>query len=136
WTWKDMQPEPGAFNFSQFDLVAEQAAKYDINLLAILIAVPAWASTAPADLIAERGSLSPVDKYRPRDINDWLNYVRTVVERYDGDGLDDAPGSPRIAYWEVWNEPNLAFFWQPKPDVNEYAELLKVTYAAIKQADP
>ena len=135
WTWKDMQPEPGAFDFSQFDLVAQMAADYDINLLAILIAVPAWASTAPADLIAEHGSLSPVDKYRPRDINDWLTYVRTVVERYDGDGLDDAPGSPRIGYWEVWNEPNLSFFWQPQPDVNEYFELLKVTYTAIKSAD-
>jgi arabinogalactan endo-1,4-beta-galactosidase len=135
WSWKDMQPEPGAFNFTQFDLVAEKAAEYGINLLAILIAVPAWASTAPPELIAERGSLSPVDKYRPRDIDDWLTYVRTVVERYDGDGLDDAPGSPRIAYWEVWNEPNLSFFWPPQPDVSEYVDLLKATYAAVKSAD-
>jgi len=136
WSWKDMQPQQGAFDFSQFDLVAQMAADYDIQLLPILVAVPAWASTAPPELIAERGSLSPVDKYRPRDIDDWLTYVRTVVERYDGDGTDDAPGSPRMDYWEVWNEPNLSLYWPPAPDVNEYFELLKITYAAIKETDP
>lgn len=136
WSWKDMQPQPGTFDFSQFDLVAQMAAEYDIHLLPILLAVPAWASTAPPELIAERGSLSPVDKYRPRDLNEWLTYVRTVVERYDGDGLDDAPGSPRMDYWEVWNEENLSQYWPPQPDVNEYFELLQATYTAIKEVDP
>jgi hypothetical protein len=136
WSWKDMQPKEGAFHFDQFDPVAEAAADYDIHLLPILVAVPAWASTAPADLIAERGSLSPVDKYRPRQLEDWLTYVRTVVERYDGDGVDDAPGSPRMDYWEVWNEPNLSLYWPPTPDVEEYFNLLKPTYATIKEADP
>lgn len=136
WSWKDMQPQPGAFDFSQFDLVAHMAADYDIRLLPILLAVPAWASTAPPELIAERGSLSPVDKYRPRELNDWLTYVRAAVERYDGDGLDDAPGSPRMEYWEVWNEPNLAQYWPPAPDVDEYLELLQATFAAIQEVDP
>ena len=136
WTWKDMQPEPGAFDFSQFDLVAQLAAEHDIQLLAILLAVPAWASNAPPDLIAERGSLSPVDKYRPREIEDWLHYVRQSVERYDGDGFDDAPGSPRIAYWEVWNEPNLRWAWPPEPNADEYLELLQATAGAIRATDP
>jgi hypothetical protein len=136
WTWKDMQPEPGEFNFNQFDLVARLAAKHDIQLLAILIAVPAWASNAPPELIAERGSLSPVDKYRPREIEDWLNYIRQSIERYDGDGLNDAPGSPRIAYWEVWNEPNLRWSWPPEPDANEYLELLQATAETIRETDP
>lgn len=136
WSWKDMQPQPGEFDFSQFDLAAQMAADYDIKLLPILLAVPAWASTAPPELIAEWGSLSPVDKYRPRDINEWLTYVRTVVERYDGDGLDDAPGSPRLDYWEVWNEENLSQYWPPQPYADEYFVLLRETYTAIKEVDP
>jgi len=36
--------------------------------------------------------------------------VRATVERYDGDGTLDAPGSPRIAVWQVENELNEAFF--------------------------
>jgi len=88
------------------------------------MAVPAWSSTAPESLKAERGSLSPVDKYRPQNMQDWLHYVQKVVERYDGDGKDDAPGSPRISDWEVWNEQNIALFWPPAPNVDEYLDLL------------
>jgi hypothetical protein len=136
WSWKDMQPEEGAFNFRQFDMVATAAAEHDIQLLPILTAIPAWASTAPAELIAERGSLAPVDRYRPRDMDEWINYVRVSVERYDGDGVNDAPGSPRFAYWEVWNEPNLSLFWPPQPDAAEYLGLLRATYEAVREADP
>lgn len=136
WSWKDFQQQAGPFIYDQFDLAASKAAEYGIHLLPILTAVPAWASTAPPDLIAERGNLAPVDRYRPRDMDEWLTYVRTVVERYDGDGLDDAPGSPRLTHWEVWNEPNLALFWPPASDADEYLGLLKATYEAVKAADP
>lgn len=38
-------------------------------------------------------------------------------------------------HWEVYNEPNIGF-WRPKPDAVAYTRLLKLTYAAIKRADP
>jgi hypothetical protein len=41
-----------------------------------------------------------------------------------------------MAYWEVWNEENIALFWPDKPDAAEYLDLLKVTSEAIKSADP
>jgi GH35 family endo-1,4-beta-xylanase len=136
WAWKDMQPEEGPFDFSHYDMIAQLAAEYEVEILPILFAIPAWASTAPEELKAERGNLSPVDRYRPIDLEAWLNYVRVVVERYDGDGIDDAPDSPRMNYWELWNEPNISLFWPPEPDTQEYADLLKATHAAIKSADP
>jgi hypothetical protein len=136
WTWKDMQPVDGPFDYSHYDMITELAAERGIEILPILFTVPAWASTAPPELIAERGNLSPVDRYRPRDQTTWVTYVRNVVERYDGDGVDDAPGSPRLDYWEVWNEPNLALFWPPEPDVEEYFALLIATHETIRAADP
>lgn len=137
WAWKDMQPQAGdSFDYTHLDAVAQSAAEHHVQILPILLAVPAWASSAPAALKAEKGNLSPVDHYRPNDIQDWLTYVHNVVERYDGDGIDDAPGSPRMAYWEVWNEENIALFWPDKPDAAEYLALLKATYQTIKAADP
>lgn len=136
WTWKDMQRTPGPFTYDRFDLVAALAAEYDIELVPILMSVPPWSSTAPDELKAERGDLAPVDRYRPADLNDWLTYTQNVVERYDGDGVDDAPGSPRIHYWEVWNEQNISLFWPPAVDVNEYVELLRQTHTTIRAADP
>jgi hypothetical protein len=136
WAWKDLQPQPGPFDYAHLDSVAWIAAEHHVQLLPILMAVPAWSSTAPEQLKAERGDLSPVDRYRPKNSADWLRYVTSVVERYDGDGLADAPGSPRMSYWEVWNEPNIPQFWPPRPDATEYLTLLKTTYQATKVADP
>ena len=38
--------------------------------------------------------------------------------------------------WEIWNEPDLARFWHPKPDAKIFAALATQTCQAIKQADP
>jgi len=69
----------------------------------------------------------------PRDVEGYKEYVRAVVERYDGDGTDDAPGSPVVCYWQAENEPNLPH-WGGTPE--QYASLLRYTYEAAKQADP
>jgi len=73
------------------------------------------------------------DSFLPRDVEGYKRYVRAVVERYDGDGAGDAPGSPVVRYWQVENEPNLAR-WAGTP--KHYAELLRHTWEAAKQADP
>src|SRR5439155_16083437 len=41
-----------------------------------------------------------------------------------------------VAAWEVWNEPNIAAFWSPKPDPVLYARLLAAAAAAIRETDP
>ena len=86
--------------------------------------------------------------YVPTDLPAYAAYVRRVVERYDGDGVDDMPGLQRkIRYWEVDNEPDLHNSKPPKngpqridpalferPD--EYAAVLLASAQAIRQADP
>jgi len=36
-------------------------------------------------------------------------FARAVVERYDGDGVLDAPGGQRVRFWQLENELNQAF---------------------------
>jgi len=38
------------------------------------------------------------------------------------------------ALWEVWNEPNIAVFWKPQPNVEDYVKLAFATVAAVKEA--
>ena len=38
--------------------------------------------------------------------------------------------------FEIWNEPNIALFWQPKPDPSAYTADLVAAYSAIKAVDP
>lgn len=88
------------------------------------------------------------EHYVPSDMAAYEAYVRRVVERYDGDGVDDMPGlqSP-VRYWEVDNEPDLKLNLPPKDPVREftpgtfclpeeYAQVLIASYRAIHAAYP
>jgi hypothetical protein len=63
--------------------------------------------------------------YLPIDEEDYIDFVKAAIERYDGDGIDDAPNlKTPIKYWQVGNEP---------PNrIDNFAELQKMTYDAIK----
>lgn len=88
------------------------------------------------------------DLYPPKDMDGYLAYVRAVVERYDGDGVDDMPGlTAPVKHWEVDNEPDLHNTVAPKgggasvpPEQfqtpAEYGALLVATATAIRQTDP
>lgn len=90
-----------------------------------------------------RGSYLPQYRCKPADWTAYESWVAKVVERYDGDGVDDMPGLKLpIKYWEVMNEPDLTSppedngrldFW--KGNAVDYAELLVKTSSAIKSAD-
>lgn len=66
---------------------------------------------------------------------EYQNYVRNVVERYDGDGNDDVNANARVKHWQVMNEP---FFALDAGDLtsSQYAELVKLTSQAVRDADP
>lgn len=71
----------------------------------------------------------------PEGMTDWLAFVGRMVERYDGDGVDDMPGlTMPIAAWEIGNEP----MCPPEDDVcpAAYIAFEKPTYDAMKAASP
>ncbi len=72
----------------------------------------------------------------PTDMAAYARWAAQVVERYDGDGNDDAPGSPRVAAWEIWNEPDMDGTWLPHADAAAYAQMLRLAHDAIMAADP
>ncbi|MBI5378646.1 MAG: hypothetical protein HZA23_00625, partial [Nitrospirae bacterium] len=67
--------------------------------------------------------------YLPVDTAAYQAFVRAVVERYDGDGVDDMPGlTAPIRYWQVSNEIS--------NQLSGFSELQRITYTAIKDACP
>lgn len=56
----------------------------------------------------------------------WSNYVSALTARYRG----------KIAWYEVWNEPDGKWCWKHGPNGTEYGELIKATAAAVKSGDP
>ena len=75
----------------------------------------------------------------------YADWVGRVVERYDGDGVDDMPGLVAgIHHWEIDNEPDLkntnqARGWTVDPATfctpSEFLAVVEVTAAAIRAAD-
>ncbi|HEX8681554.1 MAG TPA: hypothetical protein VF707_04520 [Ardenticatenaceae bacterium] len=62
--------------------------------------------------------------------NPWARFVYHTVDRYSPGG----GAGTNVRYWEIWNEPDLCFFWSGS--AQEYARLLKVAYLVIEQVDP
>ena len=57
----------------------------------------------------------------------WSNFVKKVATHFKG----------RVEYFEVWNEPDLEVFWQPKkPAPEDYTQLVINTSTAIKSVYP
>ena len=57
----------------------------------------------------------------------WKQFVVAMTKHFED----------RIQYYEIWNEPNLEFFWRPgPPDPEKYARLVAGTTPLIRENDP
>src|SRR5207248_909512 len=65
--------------------------------------------------------------YPPTNLNDYASFVHVAAAHFAAHG---------VHAYEIWNEPNLASFWEPTPDPVRYTQMLKLAYPAIKSADP
>jgi len=110
--WGLIEAEQGQFDWTKADAAVTLFRKHNISLLAILCYSSAWSdNTAPAT---------------DEEIARFANYARQMVRRY----------KDYVKHWEIWNEPNIPFFWPPEPNPAHYAKLLKASYKAIKEEDP
>ncbi|MBF0432501.1 MAG: T9SS type A sorting domain-containing protein [Fibrobacteria bacterium] len=71
--------------------------------------------------------LSP-GSYFPTDSVQYIRFVKKLIDRYNGDGINDMPGliTP-IKYWQVGNEPNTR--------KTDFAGLQRITFTAAKEVD-
>jgi hypothetical protein len=75
--------------------------------------------------------VSPCSVWEPpvgsTDLNAYQDFMFDVVSRY----------GTRISSYEIWNEPNLADFWQCRSvNPTEYAAMLRSAYLGAKAANP
>lgn len=131
--WSTVEPVKGVYDYSYWDAYLAELARRRLRVMPILSEPPAFRSSAPATG-AKRGV------YPPRESSAMAAFAVKMVRRYGPDGSfwrlhRDLPKIP-IRTWQVWNEPNLPFYWAPKPDARAYTKLLGVVGRAIKRADP
>lgn len=139
--WNVIEPTKGTYDWTVTDLTVQSAAKAGQTLSAVLQPFAAWDQTI--DEAEYRQDCSAIDfgyyDFKAGQVNDWEAFdafVSAVVERYDGDGVDDMPGlKTRVEAWEIGNEIDGecgGFGGDPAG----YVELLSRAYGVIKAADP
>lgn len=138
--WGNIETQPGKFDFYLTDRCVQLDQAQGFHIVANLQPFANWdQEKCHQDLPVFSGEGSPGTKGKPCDMEMYRNFLTRLVERYDGDGVDDMPGLIfPIKHWEVMNEPELndgvVVYFQGTPA--EYFETLQVTYEAVKAADP
>ncbi|MDD4663742.1 MAG: glycosyl hydrolase [Caldisericia bacterium] len=119
--WATVEKEEGVFDFRLHDARVRDAQDYFLSVLGTVDF-----SVVP-DFAKEAGKHCNEEKY--------LRYLHAVVERYDGDGIDDMEGLLLpIKFWEIGNETlNKQMFDGTSVD---YAKMLQISYQSIKENDP
>lgn len=116
-SWATVQPSgPRRWTWGPVDDAVRSVHDAGLRLLPVIGYTPEWAR----DPGCARTSCPPADPQA------FARFAAAAAARY-------APAD--VVAWEVWNEPNAAF-WTPSPDPVRYAKLLQVTAAAVRAAAP
>jgi hypothetical protein len=124
-SWNEIQPdgpEQWALPITDEQLALELSQGRQV--VGLVVATPGWATDLDRGVGVPRGlSLGHND---PGNL--WATFVRSLVTQYAG----------RIDHWIIWNEPDIWF----GPDqswggsVEDFAQLLRVSYGAVKETNP
>ena len=109
---------PQTFDWTQLDQVVKSVRAAGMSVDLIIDGCPPWAALAGTS-----GDASP----QPASSAQYATWAAEVAARYAPQG---------VGTFEIWNEPNNAGFWQPKPNPAAYTADLKAAYASIKSVDP
>ncbi|HEY8810470.1 MAG TPA: hypothetical protein VIM28_10655 [Solirubrobacterales bacterium] len=138
--WESVQEKRGgAYNWEGTDREVATATNQGLQVLPFLAGVPRWLSHDTKRL--------PIDSGQARQ--GWTAFVKAAVKRYGPGGEFWAEHTPAAANkdgivvrrplpirtWQIWNEANFFYFAYPVSPTR-YARLLKLSYGAIKSADP
>ncbi len=123
-----LKPSPTAWTPALYDHELSIAAANNVRVLGVLGHPPneGWACDRPANPSAGEWWCVPRGLFLPWNDsgNVWAQFVYQTVSYF----------KDRVNEWEVWNEPNLTEFWSGS--AAEFAQLVRVSYQAIKAADP
>ncbi len=134
-SWADIEPEPPfagthRYSWAETDRLILEYQRAGFRHFHIYVkSINPWASNRPVRPIGGGSSL-PRREY----LEDYKAYLRALVQRYDTNHADHAPGLLYpIEYWEIEAEWGTGF-WQGT--LEEYLALLRTAYPTVKQANP
>ena len=133
--WAAIEPNPPVgsvhtYHWAQYDAMISGTHAVDTDLFVLVTGNPTWAAPLQGGPVTNTANL--------------VSFVAAAAERYDGDGFQDAPGSPVISTFSFYGEPDN---YQPNRSAtqgkgvwgnnpNGYASMLVQVANAIHAANP
>jgi len=141
--WGSIEPEKGKYDWREHDECVREIQSYNMAILPVILPFAEWdqANWGPV------GGTTPLvyedwwgrGRRKPYDMDAYRRFVSALVERYDSDGIGDMPGLRYpIKYWQAGNAPSVqeGYYTYFDGSPEDYLEVLKATYQAVKEADP
>jgi len=110
--WEEVEREKGVYRFEEYDALLAGLEARGMKALFIL---------DYSNKLHEEAQSVRTQAGREA----FARFAGAAAGRYRGRGV----------WWEVWNEPNLAQFWKPEPNVEDYALLFEAAAKAIRDAE-
>lgn len=142
--WGMLEPQQGDYHFELSDAIVNEAQAQGLEYVGVVMPFAGWdlASRGAAaetcahffqedyPYLAYEGAM---DRYV--DLDSFIVFLGKLVERYDGDGVDDAPGLQRgVKYWQLHNEPEGENCGQFRNDPEAFVEFMQRGYEAVHAA--
>ena len=137
-SWQTAEPQRGSWNaefWRMNDELYRQELDVGVRPVLTVLGTPYWAlhetskkSTGGAiGLVCDGYNKchAPPDVRQPDIRAAWQAWIRKVVQHY-----------PEAAAIEIWNEPNLKYFWFVNQDPALYALMLSSAKEAVREVDP
>ena len=134
-TWETIETSPGTYDFSATDRYMERIAASGMRVLPVLFDAPDF-HNKKRDNPTANGIFSP-----PKNGKVLGKFGAALIKRYGPKGSfwRGKPGkfkrNSAIRSWQLWNEPNLRFYWGGRPNAKQYVKVLKQAYRIMKRAD-
>ncbi|MCE9626261.1 MAG: cellulase family glycosylhydrolase [Deltaproteobacteria bacterium] len=109
--WEPTEREKNTYDFSSYDRLVQVLDQHDLKAMFIF---------AYGNPLYDGGMAPYTDEGRQA----FARWAAAAAKRYAGKGY----------LWEIWNEPNAAMFWRPKPNAKNYSLLTLAVSRRFREA--
>ena len=131
--WNNIEKEKGIFSWDKADKYVTYAQNHNQKTIATIWPYSNWEQKS----CKRKKGRSPFGKRfakylsKPCSMENYKKFLLALVDRYDGDGVNDMPGLTKpIVYWEIMNEPEFRMFFKGTED--EFVEIFNFSSKLIK----
>ncbi len=125
--WSDIEPnEPVSgthtYDWTKYDTKFSNAKAAGMQVYVLFGGNPSWAAPSAWGVLP------------PSRLPDLANVVAATVERYDGDGFQDAPGGLVVNNWSFYAEEDAQQYWGHQGV--EFAQMMAAVSPVVHNANP